>query len=160
MTEPAAGAPTQATSSKAKWAIAGCCGCLLLAALLFLALGGGAFFVAWKATEPAKAEARAFLEKAGAGDVEGAHRHFSEPLKAELDLPKFKAMVEANPDLFKAADTTFTSFSYRNAVVNLRGTVTSKTGKVRNCLFRLVREGETWRLFEFRITDDPIPGSE
>ncbi len=43
-----------------------------------------------------------------------------------------------------------------SGVTTLKGTVTSKSGKVRHCLFAWVEEGGLKRLVEYRISDSPL----
>lgn len=140
-----------------KW-IAACCGCLLLLALL--AGGGGAlvFMRVKGALDAYDAEATAFLATAEAGDVEGAYARFSAPLQQAQSLEEFRAGVQGNPDLFAAQDVSFNSIQTdgTTGVTTLKGTVTSKTGKVRYCAFGWIEEGGQKKLVEYRISDTPL----
>lgn len=140
-----------------KW-IAACCGCLLLVGLLVGGVAALGFMRVKGVIDAYDAEATSFLAAAEAGDIEGAYGHFSGPLQQAQPLDDFRAGVQSNPDLFAAQDVSFTSIhtDAMSGVTTLKGTVTSKSGKVRHCLFAWVEEGGLKRLVEYRISDSPL----
>ncbi|MCW8140734.1 MAG: hypothetical protein KIT58_17680 [Planctomycetota bacterium] len=141
----------------AKWIVAACCGCMALAMLL-AGLGGGAlFFKIREALAGYEAEAMAFLEKAAAGDVEGAYGHFSAGLRRAQSLEELAASIEANPDLFQAASMSLTSVNVDGVtgISRVSGTVTSRSGVTRHCLFAFVEEDGQRRLIEYSISNTP-----
>lgn len=151
------GEQTSKGGGSGKW-IAACCGCLLLLAVL---AGGAVAFGVMKvkgAIDAYDAEATAFLAAAEGGDIEGAYGRFSGPLKQAQSLDDFRAGVQGNPDLFAAQDVSFNSIQTdgTTGVTTLKGTVTSKSGKVRHCVFGWVEEGGQKKLMEYRISDNPL----
>lgn len=148
------GAPVEKRGGSGKW-IAACCGCLLLIGLL---VGGGLAAVALrvKASIDAYAvEAMEFFDAAEQGDIAGAYARFSRPLMEAQSLEEFSAGVEQNPDLFAAQDVSFTSIhaDAMSGVTTLKGTVTSKSGKVRHCTFGWIEEDGQKRLMQYQISD-------
>jgi hypothetical protein len=155
--------PPQQGSSKLIYVFLGCVGCLGVMALgVALLIGAGIFGVTaiMKAAEPAKADARKFLSEAAAGDVDAAHAHFSEALKKKKPKEALKADVEQSPDLFNAADSTFNHVSIVNGITSIKGSVTSKGGKVYSALFRYADEGKKPVMVEFILRDGPIADDE
>lgn len=147
-----------------KWVIAGCCSCLLLGAILFAVVVGLGAQQALKAVEEYKVEARAFVDEA-ASNPDAAYARFSAPLKAKQTLEEFRAGVQANPDLFAVQDISINGVKTDLIDVGggpvqrvrIKGTITSKSGAVRNCAFAFVEENGTRRLVEYLITPEPIP---
>ncbi|MBX3467489.1 MAG: hypothetical protein KF878_11410 [Planctomycetes bacterium] len=141
----------------AKWIVAACCGCMALA-MLVAGLGGGALFFKIRETLAGyEAEAMTFLEKAASGDVEGAYGHFSAGLRSVQSLEEFAATVEANPDLFQAASVDLNSVNVdgMTGISRVKGTVTSRSGVTRHCVFAFVEEDGQRRLIEYSISNTP-----
>jgi hypothetical protein len=149
--------PEKGGSSSLKWILGGCCSCLLLGSILFAVFTVFGAQKVMEAIETYKTEARAFLEEA-AVDPEAAYAsRFSAPLKAEQSLEEFKAGVTGNPDLFTVQDISINSVNNVNGRVRIKGTITSKSGAIRNCAFVFIEEDGARRLIGYRITSDPIP---
>lgn len=111
-------------------------------------------------TEPAAACARTFLDRAGAGDVPGAYALLATSFRERLDPDSFRVLVEKNPGTFQVSDATFPSRHVLEGRIQLRGTLATRRGETKNCLFELVPEGAggtEWRVSHFQIADDPIP---
>ena len=153
-----AGAPEQkGGSSSLKWILGGCCSCLLLGAILFGVITAMAAKKISEAIEAYKVEARAFLEEATVNPDAAYANRFSAPLKAEQSLEEFKAGVAGQPDLFTVTDMSINSVNNVNGQVRIKGTVTSKTGVIRNCAFTFIEENGAKRLLAYQISADPIP---
>lgn len=149
--------PEKGGSSSLKWILGGCCGCLLLGAILFAVFTALGARQIMGAVEAYKVEARAFLEEA-AKDPDAAYAtRFSAPLKAAQSLEDFKAGVTGQPDLFTVQDMSINNVSNVNGQVRIKGTITSTSGVVRNCSFTFVEENGVKRLLGYQITSDPIP---
>lgn len=131
----------------ARWLGLGC-GALLL---LGMVIGVVVFAVVGRATAGPEQTVQAFLAAAGSGDWEGAHEHFSEPLKQAQPLDQFQQIGAANQHLFQVQDTTFNSRSVDLAGASLEGTVTLTSGTSLPASFRLVKEGSDWRLISYQI---------
>ena len=125
-------------------------GCGVLAALIVLFVAVLFLFV-WKATAGPEEVVQGFLASAGTGDYAAAHDFFCAPLKAEQPLAELEAMIEANPELFRIQDTSFTSRSVDLAGAELAGTVTLESGTKLPASFRLVKENDAWKLIAYEI---------
>lgn len=139
----------------AKWIVAACCGCMALA-MLIAGLGGGALFFKIRETLAGyEAEAMTFLEKAAAGDVEGAYGHFGAELQRMQSLEDFTATVEAKPDLFQVASMSLNSVNVDgiSGISRVSGTLTSRSGVTRRCEFAFVEEDGARRLVGYHISD-------
>lgn len=136
--------------SKPSWVRRILIGCGALAALIML-LVAVIFLFVWKATAGPEEVVQGFLAAAGAGDHAAAHDFFCAPLKAEQSLADLEAMIEANPQLFRIQDTSFTSRSVDLAGAELAGTVTLESGTKLPASFRLVKENDAWKLIAYDI---------
>lgn len=154
--EQPAGAPAaqpQQAKSKLPWIIGGCCGCALLAIVFFMVVGGSAFFIAAKATEPAKIDARAFLSDMEKGDVDAAFEHFTPGLQADLPKERLKANLAAKPEMYQlGGDPSYTSFKYENDVITLEGSYPTKSGGRVACKFTYVQQGGAWKMNAINLT--------
>lgn len=142
---PAAPAPV-AKKPWGRWIALGCGGLVVLAALFATLM----FFVVKKATAGPEEVVHQFLA-AAAGDYTTAHDFFSAPLKEAQPLAEFTASAEANPTLFKIADTTFTERSVDLNGAKLAGTVMLAAGTKVPAEFSLVKENGAWKLLGYHI---------
>jgi hypothetical protein len=118
-------------------------------------LGGGIFFVVRTMTAGPEKTAQSFCAAAAAGDYARAHDHFAVPLKESQPLDVFTAAVQANPSLFRIADTSFTERSIDMAGAKLAGTATLESGTTVPVSFTLVRENDEWKLMGYNIGSRP-----
>jgi pSer/pThr/pTyr-binding forkhead associated (FHA) protein len=131
------------------WVGLGCCGCLSVAVL---AVGG--FFVGLRAmTGPAAELVQQHLESLRRGDHAAAWAQLSPSLQAELTLETFEALVAAHPTLGSNSAATLTDRSWSNSVVTLRYTLTATTGEQERISYRLVKEGDAWRIVSIQIAE-------
>lgn len=153
-----AGAPQQkGGNSSLKWILGGCCSCLLLGAILFAVFTAMGAKKIMEAIETYKSEARAFLEEAAVNPDSAYANRFSAPLKAAQSLDEFKAGIASQPDLFTVQDMSINSVNNVNGQVRIKGTITSKSGAVRNCSFTFIEEGGVRRLLGYQVSSEPIP---
>ncbi len=152
--------PPAKGGSKLLYILLGCFGCAVLSVIgVFVVIGLGVAAVV-KQTEPQRLDAKAFLSQAGSGDIDGAHAHFADALKAKKPKEALKAEVEKFPDLFTVTDSTFNNVSVVNDITMIKGTVTSKNGKNYGALFRYKEEGGKPKIVEYILRDGPIADNE
>jgi len=142
-----------------KYALLGCALCALLAG----ALAGGAFALGYLTVgkpspeiETVKTDARKFLDQAAAGETDAAFAHFSPTFKEKLPREKLADMVEKDHDFFEVTDARFDHSSIHNEIYTIRGSVTGRTGKRHQALFRYQRVDGAFKLVAFTIGDEPI----
>ena len=131
-------------------------GVALLFVLLIGGIGGGIFWLVWKATAEPVRVAREHLDAINQEDYPRAYSYLSASLKAELSLEDFANHVRQNPQVFKTSDTTFSNRKIENDVCTLRGSVTSTEGGVTPIRVTLVKEGGEWRIRGFRWGEGAI----
>lgn len=124
------------------------CGALAVLIVLFVAL---IFLVVWRATAGPEEVVQDFLASTSAGDYTAAHDQFCAPLKEQQPLEEFAAMVEANTQLFRVKDTSFTERSIDLRGAELAGTVTLESGTEVPASFRLVKENDDWKLIAYNL---------
>jgi len=125
-------------------------GVALLFLLLVGGIGGGIFWLVWKATAEPVRVTREHLDAINKEGYPRAYSLLSASLKAELSLEDFTNHVRANPQIFKTSDVTFSNRKIDNDVCTLRGTVTSTEGGKTPVRVTLVKEGGEWRIRGFR----------
>lgn len=128
------------------------CGVLLLAFALFI---GALIGFVWFATAGPEEAVRGFLAAAAAGEYEKAHDYFAVPLKEQQPLNEFRDGAEKTPSLFAIVDASFTDRSIDETGARLSGTVTLEAGTTVPASFRLVREGDAWKLIAYQLGSDP-----
>ncbi len=141
--------------SKLIWLVLGCFGCAGIAAVLFFGVIGAGVYGAVKLTEPARLDAKQFLQEAGSGNVDAAYEHFSDELKKIKDKASFKAEVEGNKQLFDVADSTFNNSRMENDQYWIRGTVKGKDGKTYGAKFHYVKRGDALKLLGYGLREAP-----
>lgn len=147
----AGGAPPK--SSLLTWLLLGCGGCFVALILFFAVVGGGAFLAAEKLTEPAKTEAKAFLQEAAAGEADRAYAHFSDELKKVQDLETFKKLVAEHKDVFALSDPSFNRMEYKDGQVVLEGTATNAKQESKAVSFKLIEQGGKWKLLAYHLAE-------
>jgi hypothetical protein len=130
-----------------RWVGIGCGALLLVSSVVGLVV----FTVVKKATAGPEKTVEAFLTAAGNGDFAAAHAYFAEPLKQVQPLEQFREVAKANQHLFQVQDTTFNNRSVDLQGAELSGTVTLTGGTQMPCEFKLVREGNAWKLISYHI---------
>jgi predicted component of type VI protein secretion system len=135
---PAGAPPAKKGKSPVLWIAVGCCGCLLLVALLALIIGGGAY-VATKA--PADA-AHAWLAHVRQGETEQVAAGMTEAYRTRLTAEEVEAVTTA---IGRSKDATFLSRSVDNDRATLTGVLTGG-GTPQPIVVKLVKEGGTWKV--------------
>lgn len=139
----AAGAPP---AKKGKgplfWIAIGCCGCVLLVALLAGALGGGAYFMSKGAADAA----HGWLGEIRKGQLDEAYAGgLSAEYKTQLSREDFERL---GARLGKYGDATFWHRSIDNDRAVLKGVLTAKGGPPQPITLKLVKEGGAWKIDE------------
>jgi len=136
------------------WVLTGCGGCLLAVVLFAAAIGGGI----WMMTQGPAEDARAQLQRIGAGDLDAAYAELAESYQARLSPEQFQALVAAHPALAGYAESTFSSRSIQNDTARISGSLSSTGGGVEPVVIELVKERGQWRISSIRFGVDDDTG--
>jgi hypothetical protein len=132
------------------WVATGCGGCLLAVVLFVSVIGGGV----WMLTQGPAEDARAQLERIGAGQLDAAYAELAESYQARLSPEQFEALVAAHPALAGYAESTFSSRSVENDTARLSGSLSSQSGGIEAVRIELVKERGQWRITAIRFGAD------
>jgi hypothetical protein len=135
---PAGAPPAKKGKGPVFWVAIGCCGCLLVAALLAAVIGGGVFM----ATKGAADATQAWIGQVRQGDLSAATTGMTARLLAETDTEDMERVTNA---IQASTDATFPSRSVDNDRATLTGVLTG--GPVpQPVIVRLVKEGGAWKV--------------
>jgi hypothetical protein len=135
-------APAKKGRSPIFWVLTGCCGCILVVALLVGVIAGGAFM----ATRPAATAAQTWLAEVRQNQVEAAAAGLSTEYKARLDDAQFQAIATV---IQQSKDATFMSRSIDNDRATLKGVLTG--GAPQPITIVLVKEDGAWKVDDVRL---------
>jgi predicted component of type VI protein secretion system len=141
---PAGAPPAKKGKSPVFWIAIGCCGCLLLVALLAAVIGGGAYM----ATKGAADAAHAWLAEVRQG--ENPKAGMTEAFQSRVSDQDLEAITTA---IAQSRDATFISRSVDNDRATLTGVLTG-SGTPRPITVKLLKEGGRWKV------DDVTLGGE
>jgi hypothetical protein len=133
---PAGGPPAKKGKGPVFWIAIGCCGCLLLVALLAAVIGGGAYM----ATKGAADAAHAWLGEVRQGQSPDAG--MTEAYKSRLSADELQAITSA---IEQSKDATFLQRSVDNDRATLHGVLTGGHSP-QPIVVTLVKEGGTWKV--------------
>jgi hypothetical protein len=133
---PAGAPPAKKGRSPIFWVAVGCCGCLLLVALLAAVIGGGAYM----ATKGAADAAHSWLGEVRHG--QSAEAGMTEAYRSRLTPEELLAITNA---VAGSKDATFLSRSVDNDRATLRGVLTG-SGTPRPVTIKLLKEDGTWKI--------------
>jgi hypothetical protein len=136
--------PAKKGRSPLFWVLTGCCGCLLLVALLIGVIGGGAYV----ATKPAASAAHQWLAEVRQNQTEQAMDRLSSQYRARLDEQEFLAVAAA---VQRSTDATFLQRSVDNDRALLKGVLTGSGGPPSPITVQLVKEGGEWKVDDVRL---------
>jgi FHA domain len=132
---PAGAPPAKKGKSPVFWIAIGCCGCLLLVALLAAVIWGGVFI----ATKGPADAAHAWLGEVRQGRSPDAG--MTEDYRARLSPDELESVTEV---IARSKDATFLQRSVDNDRATLTGVLTG--GTPQPIVVRLVKEGRTWKV--------------
>jgi len=138
---PAGAPPAKKGKSPIFWIAIGCCGCLLLVALLAGVIGGGAYM----ATKGAADTAHAWLGEIRQGQSPEAG--MTEAYRSRISPEELEAVKRA---ISQSTDATFYQRSMDNDRATLTGVLTGG-GTSKPIVVKLVKEGRTWRVDDVTI---------
>lgn len=138
---PAGAPPAKKGKSPLFWVAIGCCGCLLLVALLAGVIGGGAYM----ATKGAADAAHAWLGEIRQGQSPQAG--MTEAYRSRLSSEELEAITST---IAKSKDATFYQRSVDNDRATLKGVLTGG-GTPQPIVVTLVKEGGTWKVDEVTL---------
>jgi hypothetical protein len=130
-----------------KWVLMGC-GVLVLGAVGFFAC---VYTFVATTTEAPRQTVEDFLAHTTSGDLGAAHDCFSAPLKEAQSFEEFSSIVEENRQLFSVEDTTLSNISVDMNSCEISGTAKLTSETHVPISFRLVEEGDTWKLISYEI---------
>lgn len=140
---PAGAPPARKGRSPLFWVLGGCCGCLLLGALLVAVIGGGAFM----ATRPAANAAQKWLAEVRTNQLDAADAGTSSDFRARMDATQLEAVREA---VQRSTDATFVQRSIDNDRAVLKGVLTGGPAP-QPITIHLVKEGGDWKVDDVRL---------
>jgi hypothetical protein len=127
------------------WVAVGCCGCLLLVALLGGLLGGGAFLM----TRGVADASQAWLADVREGRTEEAMAGLSDEYRSRLTPDEVEELVSV---IQQSTDATFPSRSVNNDRAVLTGVLTG-SGQPHAVIIKLVKEGDDWKVDDVSINE-------
>ena len=133
---PAGAPPAKKGKGPIFWIAVGCCGCLLLVALLAAVIGGGAYV----STKGAADAAHAWLGEVRQG--EGAEAGMTEAYRSRLSADELEAVTGA---IARSKDATFFQRSIDNDRATLAGVLTGG-GTPQPIVVKLLKEGGSWKV--------------
>jgi hypothetical protein len=133
---PAGAPPAKKGKGPIFWIAIGCCGCLLLVALLAGVIGGGAYM----ATKGAADAAHAWLGEIRQG--QGAEAGMTQAYSSRLSPDELEAITSV---IKQSTDATFLQRSVDNDRATLTGVLTGG-GTPRPITVTLLKEGGTWKV--------------
>jgi predicted component of type VI protein secretion system len=140
---PAGAPPAKKGRSPLFWVAVGCCGCLLLVALLIAVIGGGAYM----ATKPVSNAAQVWLGEVRQSRMDEAAAGLSSEYRARVSQEELQALAEA---IQRSKDATFLQRSVDNDKAVLKGVLTGG-GSPQPITIHLVKEGGTWKVDDVRL---------
>jgi hypothetical protein len=148
---PAGAPPAKKGKSPLFWILGGCCGCLMLVALLV----GAVAFGVMRAAKPAREAAQSFAQDVREGDEAGAREKLTQAYGARLSEEDYATMASA---IRASRDLTFMPFWNRSVTVDqdttvLRGMLTGGRSP-QPIVIKLVREGGTWKIDDVTLGVD------
>ncbi len=152
---PVGPAPGGSMKKPLMWVAGGCCGCLLLMAIVAGVIGG---FVYFASQEPAKA-VRAQLAEIRTGELEAAFQRLDPPYQVELSLPGFEQFVASHPALRDNVDASFNQRTMTNDRAMLAGVLTSSSEQSEEARFELRHRSGGWKITSIEI-DGQVAGPE
>ena len=141
---PAGAAPAKKGRSPIFWIVTGCCGCLLLGALLVAVIGSGAFM----ATRPAANAAQTWLSEVRTNQMDAAAAGLSSAYRGRLDEQEMQAVAAV---IQRSKDATFVQRSIENDRAVLRGVLTGTGGPPQPITIHLVKEAGAWKVDDVRL---------
>ncbi len=136
---PAGLAPAKKGKNPLVWIGVGCCGCLLLVALVVAAIFGGT----WMATRGAADAAHAWLGHVRQGQSEAVQAGLSENYRGQVDAEELERITKA---IAQSPDATLPIRSVDNDRATMTGALTGGSGPMQPVVIRLVKEGGAWKV--------------
>jgi hypothetical protein len=131
------------------WVGIGCCGCLLLVALMVAGIGGAAMF----ATRGAVDAVRAQIADIKGGRMDAAYARMSDGYREAHTAADFGAFVGRHPGLTENSDSTFTSRNIQNDKAHIAGFLMAASGKKETVTYDLVKAGD-WKIEDIKFEDE------
>jgi hypothetical protein len=143
---PAGAPPAKKGKGPIFWVAVGCCGCLLLVALLAAVIGGGAYM----ATKAPADAAHAWIVHVRNGETAEVAAGMTEDYQTRPTAEEVQAVTSA---IAQSKDATFLQRSIDNDRATLTGVLTGGSSP-QPIVVKLLKEGGTWKV------DDVTLGAE
>jgi hypothetical protein len=145
---PAGAPPAKKGKGPLFWILGGCCGCLVLVALLVSAIAFGVM----RAALPARNVAQAFATDVRDGDEAAAREKLTPAYSERLGSDEYATLASA---IGASTDLTFMAFWNRSVTIDqdttvLRGTLVGGP-RSQPIAFHLVKDGPDWKIDEVRL---------
>ncbi len=136
---PAGPAPARKGKSPLIWIGVGCCGCLLLVAIV----AGAIFGTAFMATKGAADATHAWLGQVRQGQSAAVQAGLSESYRTQLDPQELERITAL---IAQSKDATFPGRSVDNDRATMTGVLTGGGGPPHPVVIRLVKESGAWKV--------------
>jgi hypothetical protein len=135
------------------WVALGCGGLLLL---LLLVVGGIAAlgFMAFRASQAPVDEVKAQLADVKAGNLDGAYARLAPAYQVDVSKEEFQAFAGKHLAFSQNADTTFNNRSVSTGVASISGSLRSASGESEDASFKLVKQGDAWKVTAIEVGGD------
>ena len=135
---PAGAAPAKKGKGPVFWILTGCCGCLLVVAILAGVIGGGAYM----ATKGAADAAHGWLGEVRQAQMDQAATGMSSAYRSRLSAEELQTLASV---IAQSKDATFVNRSVDNDRATLTGVLTGGPSP-QPIVVRLVKEGGAWKV--------------
>jgi hypothetical protein len=142
---PAAPAPVKKGKGPVFWIFGGCCGCLLLVALVVALFSGGLFFLTQAPANAVREQLKALKAK------DDATACALLATGGSLDCDQLKELAVRHPGLGENKDSTFVKRSVQNDKATLGGFLVSESGQSEPVTFTLTKVGGDWKVVEIQF---------
>jgi hypothetical protein len=143
--------PKKAAGSKRPvvWIGSGCCGCLVIIAMIVGAVMALPHVLARPAASAVEQEMLALRQ----GDFATAYSQLSEELRGRMDPVDFERFVNAVPVLRQNTEVRITRkiAAWNGGSASIEAEVTAVSGMQRSVEFRLVKEQGVWKISEINV---------
>lgn len=150
-----AAAPPPARTGRSPWFWVGLgCGGLLL---LMLLAGAGIGYAVYKGAQAVMApgnEVKAQLAEVKAGNLDAAYARLATPYQQEVSKEEFQAFAAKHSSFGQNATASFSSNSIANQTASVSGSLTAVSGESEDASFKLVKQGDTWKVTAIEVGGD------
>jgi hypothetical protein len=148
-----AAAPPRSGRSPWFWVGLGC-GLVLL---LMLLAGAGIGFALYKGAQGLMApgnEVKAQLAEVKAGNLDAAYARLAPAYQQDVSKEEFQIFAGKHASFGQNATAGFRSTSIEDGIASVRGSLTSGSGESEDASFKLVKQGDAWKVTAIEVGGD------